>query len=425
MELSSDEEEEDEDEMAGEIAAYKKRREDEERAKKEAMEKEQERLALEQQESEKKKESAKKQREERDREERKQKEEKDRKEKEERERKERDERERKEKEERDRKLQEESKSTNSKRLSTSSTNKDKDSSGSSFTSFFKSKDKEDKSKTIAELESALQIAQKQRNQESSRVRELDNQIVEMQEELNRQYEKITALEKELLSHDGNTKEILDHAGAEWANKVANLEMDLSAAKERLRSQEAEYEHTLKERLEQQAEEHTRSVTLYTAEISQLKSEVEQFKARQQAFDHVNSTWFKKVDDKLKSQVTYYEQQLVEADETIDNIRVTYQSTNSVLMEEVKTLEISLAESRRQENELRLENKELNHKVDILDSQVKKHAESRVRMSEVMNQIEVQLSEKDEKLGHVLAENDDLRMEIAKLKKHVQRLQQQY
>jgi hypothetical protein len=259
----------------------------------------------------------------------------------------------------------------------------------------------------------------------------DERIQRLQNEIKKEKERSHSIEQELNLHDRNTKEIVDGIVLEWSTKVAELHVETKALKSRLNELEIQHEQRLRDAVTQADEESKRLLQVSQEESTQLKREVEQLRGRKLAFDEVLETirmhYSKhKLPDELKAlslQIKYYDRQLVEADLTIDCVRNTYQSTNSVLMAEVRSLEEAKQQMKAALSEAAHTNNQLHQHNVVLETQCKKHSESRIKMSEILNSMEVLLSEKEEKLTHLQTENDELRLELLKLKKQLHRFQQ--
>eukprot|EP00461_Guttulinopsis_vulgaris_P001272 UN01272 len=253
--------------------------------------------------------------------------------------------------------------------------------------------------------------------------------MKLQNELKQQKQLNDSLQQELELHDRNTKEIVDSIVVDWSAKVGELQVENKSLKSRLQALEQEHTVELKHCAETIHTEYDKKMTIQQGELVQLKREVEQLRGRRIAFDEANdairANYSKgKVPEEIKNlqrQIKYFERQLIEADLTIDCVRSTYQSTNSLLMNEIKALEQLKMELRQSLSESQHANKELNSKNIVLETQCKKQQESKLKMSEILNQMEVLLSEKDERLGMLQNDFDELKLQNMRLQKELHQL----
>lgn len=276
---------------------------------------------------------------------------------------------------------------------------------------------------LKQLESQAIKADYQREQ-------MEEKLARAQNELKKEKDRSHSLEQELNLHDRNTKEIVDGIVLEWSTKVAELHVETKSLKSRISELELQHEQRLRDAVANVEEESKRILSVSQDEATQLKREVEQLRGRKLAFDEMLETmklnYKHKLPEELKIlqlQIKYYERQLVEADLTIDCVRNTYQSTNSVLMNEVKGLEEAKQHLKAALSEAAHTNNQLHQHNVVLETQCKKHSESRIKMSEILNSMEVLLSEKEEKLTGLTTENDELKLELLKVKKQLHRFQQ--
>jgi len=208
---------------------------------------------------------------------------------------------------------------------------------------------------------------------------------------------ITSLQSQLDTHDARANELLATTEAEFTAKLQAVQKECARLQAVLNDEReaaaAELARVCRLRDETQA----RALELAAGERRLLETELERLRIREHRFAEATATG-KNINEKLQAQVRYYEQELADADTTLEMLKQTYASTNQALMDEVNRLTGTLSAAAAQEREARDAASRAKLRAEDLEVALSNVRSQKMRLIEVMNDVELRLHAKEDALN---------------------------